>query len=632
MFHMRRLLPGLLFWATFVVQPDRLRLEYPSDGAVFPSDFTAPTFVWTGAGAVRLEVSFPDEGTSLQWDTVGTPIVPGPIDYRVVAGTNEVPKAEGRFGWRPDAATWTEIKRHLEAVVTVSTGNEIAQVRICLSKDPVGAPIFYRDVPLMPTEVEKGIIQPIVPSAVPLIGWRLRYVSEPSTHLLMEGLPTCANCHSFSRDGRTLALDVDGPQNDKGMFAIVPVARRTQVRTEDVFSWNEFTGKPAGHRTIGFLAQIAPDARHALVTLNEEMFVANFKDYRLLQVFYPTRGILGYYDRTTKRIRALPGADNPSFVQTDGVWSPDGKTVVFARAAARDAYPEGRPMPLCAGDPNETPIQYSLYRVAFNAGQGGRAQPIEGAANNGWSNSFPRVSPDGKWIVYVRSKNGQLMRPDGRLMIIPAQGGTPREMRCNTSLMNSWHSFSPNGRWMVFSSKSRSPYTQMFLTHIDEQGNDSPPVLIENATAANRAVNLPEFVNLAPGEWEQLEVPAADFYRLVDAAHRLRLAGRHADAAAQWRKALEMKPDDAKTHNNLGGTLAAMGDYTGAETHWRRALAIDAGFSEARNNLGVALFEKGRYREAAAEFRRILRAHPEVREARANLKRAEEAERARGRK
>ena len=40
--------------------------------------------------------------------------------------------------------------------------------------------------------------------------------------------------------------------------------------------------------------------------------------------------------------------------------------------------------------------------------------------------------------------------------------------------MNSWHSFSPNGRWLVFSSKSRSPYTQMFLTHVDEQGNDTP--------------------------------------------------------------------------------------------------------------------------------------------------------------
>jgi hypothetical protein len=61
--------------------------------------------------------------------------------------------------------------------------------------------------------------------------------------------------------------------------------------------------------------------------------------------------------------------------------------------------------------------------------------------------------------------------------------------------MNSWHSFSPNGRWLVFSSKARSPYTQMYLTHIDADGNDSPAILIDNTTAANRAVNIPEFAN-----------------------------------------------------------------------------------------------------------------------------------------
>ena len=115
------------------------------------------------------------------------------------------------------------------------------------------------------------------------------------------------------------------------------------------------------------------------------------------------------------------------------------------------------------------------------------------------SNSFPKMSPDGRWIVFVQCRNGQLMRPDGQLYIVPASGGEARRMRCNTPLMNSWHSFSPNGRWLVFTSKSRSPYTQMFLTHIDENGNDSPAILIENATAANRAVNIPEFVDLAPG-------------------------------------------------------------------------------------------------------------------------------------
>jgi Tol biopolymer transport system component len=89
-------------------------------------------------------------------------------------------------------------------------------------------------------------------------------------------------------------------------------------------------------------------------------------------------------------------------------------------------------------------------------------------------------------------------------------------MRANTRLMNSWHSFSPNGRWMVFSSKARSPYTQMYLTHIDANGNDSPPILIDNTTASNRAVNIPEFVNIDPDGIEDIEVHVADQRAIAD--------------------------------------------------------------------------------------------------------------------
>jgi len=103
------------------------------------------------------------------------------------------------------------------------------------------------------------------------------------------------------------------------------------------------------------------------------------------------------------------------------------------------------------------------------------------------------------------------------LYIIPAQGGVARRLRANTRLMNSWHSFSPNGRWLVFSSKARSPYTQMYLTHIDENGNDSPAILIDNATAANRAVNIPEFVNIPGDGIEDIQVHVADEPTVADA-------------------------------------------------------------------------------------------------------------------
>jgi Flp pilus assembly protein TadD len=472
----------------------------------------------------------------------------------------------------------------------------------------------------MPSESEKGVIKPLEPSALPLIAWRLRDIAEPRSRVVLEGIHTCANCHSFSADGKTLGIDLDGPQNDKGLYAISAIQPRTSIRNEDVITWNSFRDQPSGPMRVGFMSNLSPDGRYVVTTvgvepdLSRNYYVKNFKDYRFLQVFYATRGVLTVYDRTTGQRHSLPGADDPRFVQVNATWSPDGKYLVFARAEGKDAYPEGGKPAGYANDPNETQIQYDLYRVPFNQGRGGRAEPIAGASRNGKSNSFPRISPDGRWIVFVQARNGLLMRPDSQLYIVPAAGGVARRMRANTSLMNSWHSFSPNGRWMVFSSKARSPYTQMYLTHIDEDGNDSPAILIEDSTAANRAVNLPEFVNLPAGGLLKIEAPAAEFYTRFDAAWEVARTGQpDAAVAAAWRSALELNPDDARANNNLGVSLARLGKLDEAIACWETALRSNDQFLEVRENLsraletqGVAALQRGGVDEALAQFRKLL--------------------------
>ena len=167
----------------------------------------------------------------------------------------------------------------------------------------------------------------------------------------------------------------------------------------------------------------------------------------------------------------------------------------------------------------------------------------------------------------MQARNGQLMRPDGQLYIVPARAARRGVMRCKRRVMNSWHSFSPNGRWLVFSSKSRSPYTQMFLTHIDEDGNDSPPILIENATAANRAVNIPEFVNVPPGELQKITIPAVEFYRRFDRAWELSQKGPATSVIAEWQSALALNPGDARANNNLAVALSRQGRLDEAIAH-----------------------------------------------------------------
>src|SRR5208337_643687 len=431
-------------------------------------------------------------------------------------------------------------------------------------------------------------------------------------------MPTCGNCHSFSLDGKTMGMDLDGPANNKGLYAIVPVKPEISIRNQDVISWSSLRDDTASNSRIGFMSQVSPDGRYILTNyrgqtqdLSTGYFTVNFKDYRFLQVFYPTRSIVAWYNRATGQKQPLPGADDPRYVQTNAVWSPDGKYVVFVRADAKDPYPPGNKMPEHANDPEEPPIQYDLYRIPFNDGKGGQPVAIAGASHNGMSNSFPKVSPDGRWIVFVKCRNAQLMRPDSQLYIVPAAGGVARRMRCNTSLMNSWHSFSPNGRWLVFSSKSRSPYTQMFLTHLDEEGNDSPAILIDNSTAANRAVNIPEFVNIPQDGIVAISTPAVDMYKKFEHAAELGNKGQYDEAIAEWKELLLTNPDDARIHNNLGSALGMKGRYAEAITEFEKALELDPQYHTTDANLGRAQLAVGRPDDAIASFQKGVQYYPE---------------------
>jgi tetratricopeptide (TPR) repeat protein/Tol biopolymer transport system component len=625
-----------------------ITIDYPATGAIFPPEITPPVFLWRDASQTArfwvIEVSFGDHSHGIQAKSRGEKRPIGEIDERC-AKTGAVPpelppNEEAGHSWTPAAETWAVIKKHSvkRPATLIITGfrDEAAaqpvsrgQVTIQTSTDPVGAPIFFRDVPLISVpDGERGVIKPLPDGAVPLIAWRLRYIAEPKSRLMMEGLPTCANCHSFSRDGKTLGMDVDGPGNDKGLYGIVPVKKETSIRNEYVIRWSSFAEEKASKR-FGFMSQISPDGRYIVTSIENpgshmrdfdaRLFNGFYKDYGFGQVFYPTRGILAWYSKATGKLKPLPGADDPRYVQTSAFWSPDGKYLVFSRAEAKPPYSESQKVAMFANDPNETQIQYDLYRIPFNDGQGGTPERIEGASQNGMSNNFPKVSPDGRWIVFVENRTGLLMRPDSQLYLVPFEGGTARRLSCNTSRMNSWHSFSPNGRWLVFSSKGRSFYTQMYLTHLDAKGHESPAILIENATAANRGVNIPEFVNIPVDGITKMDAPATDFYRIFDLAGELARKGDYAAALVEWRKAVEIDPEDGKARYHLAFALDRQGQLDEAVAQYQKAVEFNSNNAAAYSSLAVALTRTGKLADGIESYKKSLEIDPKNPIAEGNL-------------
>ena len=151
----------------------------------------------------------------------------------------------------------------------------------------------------------------------------------------------------------------------------------------------------------------------------------------------------------------------------------------------------------------------------------------------------------------------------------------------------------------------------MYLTHIDGEGNDSPAILIDNATAANRAVNLPEFVNISPGGLEEIATPAVDMYKKFDRALELGEKGQYEAAIAVWRELAASNPGDARVHNNLGEALARAGKLAEAIPQYEKALELNPQYHAIHKSLGLALTAAGRPDEAIPHFEKALEVYPE---------------------
>jgi len=518
----------------------RLEITYPLDETLFPPEIVAPTFVWSDAteGVQRWEVL-------VRFDAAEEPL--------------RFPAAEAR--WRPSEDDWAALKkRSVErdaeiAVVGVGPRSEAvssASVRIRTSTDPVGDSIFYREVPLPFIDAVRD------PSR---IRWRFGAIdSQAAPPIVLENLPVCGNCHSFSRDGGTLGLDVDYG-NDKGAYAVLPVSPQIELSDDKIITWSDFK-KDDGELTFGLLSQVSPDGRYVISTVKDRAVFVATPGIEFSQLFFPIKGILVVYDRETGTYAPLPGADDPEYVQSNPTWSPDGKTIVFARskvyrkadvANAEAILLSEKDVPEFVED--QEPFQFDLYRVPFNEGRGGKAEPIAGASHDGKSNYFAKFSPDGKWIVFCKAQNYMLLMPDSELYIVPAEGGVARRLRANTRRMNSWHSFSSNGRWLVFSSKANTPYTQLFLTHIDEHGESTPPVVLERFTGNDRAANIPEFVALPASAIAKIEERFLDAYSFLRAGMANERTGDYAGAVRTYMRGLAVEPENAELLNSLGFAL-----------------------------------------------------------------------------
>jgi Tol biopolymer transport system component len=199
------------------------------------------------------------------------------------------------------------------------------------------------------------------------------------------------------------------------------------------------------------------------------------------------------YDIGKREMMIPPGLSRDDKFETFPCFSPDGKKLYYCSA-------DSLRMP--AGYDS---IRYSLCSVSFDEKTGefsSETDTLISSSATGKSISIPRVSPDGKFLMFNVTDFGAFPsynpEADIWLMVLENRKYYPLDS-LNSKEVDSYHSWSSNSRWTVFTSRRMNGlFSNLYIAYIDERGIAGKPFLLpqKNPDFYSRfllSFNVPEF-------------------------------------------------------------------------------------------------------------------------------------------
>lgn len=291
----------------------------------------------------------------------------------------------------------------------------------------------------------------------------------------------CLNCHTFNRNSPDeMMIHVRG--KDGGTLI------RRSGRTEKVSS------SPQGAAHGSTYAAWHPSGKYIAFSMNEIQQFFHANGQKPIEVS-DLAADLGVYDITRHVMLTDSLIYGDHAMETFPAWSPDGRTLYFCRG---NAYRQGAAL---------DSLRYDLCSISFDPETGrfgNQVNCLYEASAKGKSISFPRVSPDGRYLLFTQSDYGNfsIWHPESDLYLLELASGKICELpSVNSNDVESFHTWSSTGKWFVFSSKRLDGlWARPFFSHFDPStGRASKPFLLpqknphfyENFT---RTYNLPELV------------------------------------------------------------------------------------------------------------------------------------------
>ena len=297
----------------------------------------------------------------------------------------------------------------------------------------------------------------------------------------------CINCHSY-QNYKTSRMLFHMRQGYGGtMIVDEGNIKKVDLKTDSTISAGVY---PSWHPQINVIA----------FSTNKTGQSFHTKDIRKIEV-QDTQSDLILYDPETDEVSIIENDSNE--LEVFPCWSADGNTLYYC--SAHFEYKNDTLAKETEMIQRYKEVHYNLYAKSFDQKTRtfGSSVKIFDADSLGLSATLPRVSPDGKYLVFSLAEFGcfHVWHPDADIQLMDLKTKEIRPLtELNSSQSESYPSFSSNGRWiMTASRRDDGNYTRPYISYFDKNGKCHKAFEVPQRdpnfyTFFLRSYNRPEFM------------------------------------------------------------------------------------------------------------------------------------------
>ncbi len=271
----------------------------------------------------------------------------------------------------------------------------------------------------------------------------------------------CVNCHNYQNYSTRRMLFHVRAQHGGTIFVNDGKARKIAIKGDSILTSGVY---PSWHPTLPLVAFSTNKTGQTFHIYHAEKIEVQDQASDLL-----------LYDAEKNEVRLV--LNDTTEYETFPCWSPDGKWLYYCTALGPE-YGKNLPDSVRTAHnvANFNKFFYDIRRMPYDAGKGsfGPSEMVVDCHSRERSASFPKVSPDGRYVLYAEGDYGQfhIWHKSSDLFVKDLQTDSIYALtEANSDDVDSYHTWSSNGRWIVFSTRRMDGnYTRPFITYFDHEG------------------------------------------------------------------------------------------------------------------------------------------------------------------